>query len=356
MAPVRGVEDLGLQPSHVHVVGAFVLAPLAGQAQGEDIIQARADHSVRPELPGHGQAKGVGAAARGVLLVARGDVGRAHRARQGLAAGPDARALLDGVAAAIAQVGIDGRGIDHLTGIHQPGGIEQALELAEGLVEPVTEKAPVEAAAHDAVAVLATPGALVARDQRESLLLDRLHLLDVVPAMHVQHGAHVDQAHAGVRVERHRQAMTQADGLDLLDVLGQDLQRQGGVLDEGHGLAVALDGVHQAQAVLAHQPDIAHRALVEHQRVGITQAKPLEQEGHGRQPFRNHPGDVILRLDDQQRARVALEKTAGVARHQVAARRVDDRVVDQLDGRRPELDDGPHRAERFVHRAEMRHE
>ena len=108
--------------------------------------------------------------------------------------------------------------------------------------------------AHQPVAVLAGVGALVAAHQLGRLLGDRAHAHRAV-ALHVEHRAHVQAAHRGVRVPGALGAVLAEDLGQLRGVLGQVLERHRAVLDEGHRLPVALHRHHDVEPRLAHVPE-----------------------------------------------------------------------------------------------------
>ena len=132
-------EELGLQRGHVDAERALALARLALEAEVEDLVQALVAHrgarvGLRERLH-----ERVGPAARGVLLLARGHVARAHHAAAGLAARADPLAAVGGAAhpavlgerqpggqdrrgrqRRVAQVGVDRRGVDHHARVHDP--------------------------------------------------------------------------------------------------------------------------------------------------------------------------------------------------------------------------------------------
>src|SRR5207248_6825599 len=97
-------QEFDLHARHVHTGGAFALAPLAGNAELERLLHGFL--ALGPELPRQREAQGVGTAAGEMDLVARGAVGRAHRAGVELAAVAVVVAHLDGlvVAAPLAPV------------------------------------------------------------------------------------------------------------------------------------------------------------------------------------------------------------------------------------------------------------
>ena len=89
-------EELGLHRRHVDRQRALALARLALEAEVEDLVQAL----VAQRGSGIGLAQRLHERVRppagGVLLLARGHVGRAHHAAAGLAAGADALAAVGG--------------------------------------------------------------------------------------------------------------------------------------------------------------------------------------------------------------------------------------------------------------------
>ena len=71
------LQEFGLQLGHIHVRGAFRFAPLARQAQAEDIVQLAALEGA--VAAGKHLAQHVGAGTGGLVLVLGGHVAGAHR-------------------------------------------------------------------------------------------------------------------------------------------------------------------------------------------------------------------------------------------------------------------------------------
>ena len=165
---------LALQARHVDVARALGLAGLALEAEVKRAVDFRGRDRVVAELAGEREAQNVRAPARGVLLVARRHVRRAHRAARCLAALSDAIAQLDraGVAAEVleaevrarrggpvaraeAQVRVQWRRVEDAPRVHDALRVEEALHVAEDAGHLRAPESLVERAARDAVAVLA---------------------------------------------------------------------------------------------------------------------------------------------------------------------------------------------------------
>ena len=144
------VQELVLHLGHVHVGRALRLAALALEAEVHHLVEPLAREVGRRHLAGQHRPQRVGAPARGVLLVPRGHVGRAHGALELLAADPDAVAHLDRgreaalrreveqrlrlprlVLGAVAEVLGDAGAAHDVARVHQPARIEGGLRLPE---------------------------------------------------------------------------------------------------------------------------------------------------------------------------------------------------------------------------------
>ena len=275
------VPDFDLHARHVDAGGTFALAALAADAQFHGVVHDIRVERLRAELAGERQPQRVGAAARGMDLVARDAIGRAHGARVELAAmavvvahlhraaeaapvrpverGVERRGRVAGRVAEQAAV-VHARGPHDLARIEPVVRIEQILDLAERVGQARTQDRLDPFRAHQSVAVLARERALVLLHQRAGFLGDRAHLLRAV-APHVEHRAHVQGADGRVRVPGAARSVPREHLVEALRVLREMLQRHRAVLDEGHRLAVALHRHHDVEAGLAHFPDVALRPV-----------------------------------------------------------------------------------------------
>jgi hypothetical protein len=139
-------------------------------------------------------------------------------------------------------------------------GVEQALDAAHRLVQVVAEDPAVELAAHTAVAVLAGVHAVELVDQREDLLGDRAHRLDLARCGEVHERPDVQAADRAVPVPAGGEPVGVEDLLEARDVVAEALGRHRGVLDERQRPARAGAGGHeQAEAGLA---DVGQRLLL----------------------------------------------------------------------------------------------
>src|SRR5207253_1535757 len=92
-SPIRG-ERFDLEPRHIHPRRTFALAALARDAQLERRVHRLAGEIFVAELAAEGESQRIGPPTRGVLLIARDAIARAHRAGVALAAMPVVAARL----------------------------------------------------------------------------------------------------------------------------------------------------------------------------------------------------------------------------------------------------------------------
>ena len=336
-------------------------------------MQARVAH--RGARIGRGERldERVGAAARGVLLLARGHVGRAHHAAARLAAGADPLAAVGrsahpcmlgegeprhqragGRQRGVAQPLGQGRGIDHDAGVHPPVRVEQVLHAAHRLVEVVAEHLPVERAAHAPVAVLGGVDAVERRHELRDLAGENAHRLHAARGGQVDERPDVQAADGAVPVEAGLQVVAVEDRAKARHVLAQALGRHGGVLDEGGGAAGARARRHQqAEPGLAHE---GQRVLLG-RRLGPQRVVAVAVPAPGRLEAVELRRGLRARVAEeghvQQRPGVALDPLRQAAVLALGARELEDRRVDQLDRRRTELERVLHGCDRGVDRVEV---
>ena len=182
-------EELRFVGGHVHLNGALRLAGFATQAEVECFVHGLALESFFAQTPGKHLPEQVGAAARGVLLLAGGAIAGAHHAAAVLRHAPTptqrsvacssdpssrrrrsgsptretgVRAVrsrlvsmdIDSVAQIFSRI-VDAHGIGELAGIHAVVGIPQCLEFAERLDQLRAEHFGQQRGARLAVAMLA---------------------------------------------------------------------------------------------------------------------------------------------------------------------------------------------------------
>ena len=129
-------QHLDLHLGHVDAGRAFVAAGLAGDAEFQRLHHLVGRQRIGSELAGNRQPQRVGAAARDVLLVAGGAIGRAHHAALELAAGAVVVAHLDRALEAAAGAGI-GRPV------------ERGLQFVDAIVRRIAkQRAIIHLAAH----------------------------------------------------------------------------------------------------------------------------------------------------------------------------------------------------------------
>ena len=234
------VEELALHRRHVDAERALALARLAFQAEVEDVVQTLvAERRARIGLRQRVHQR-VGAAARAVLLLARGHVRRAHDARRPLAADADVHAAVGRAAhpagrrerqsrrqrwrrrqCEVTDVVGHRRRVDDLAGVEQRVRVEEALDLAHRLVQLVAEDGAVELAARQAVAVLAGVGPAELGDQVADLLRDGAHGGHLGRLGEVHERTDVQAADRCVSVEAGLQAVPVEDRRESPGVLGQ---------------------------------------------------------------------------------------------------------------------------------------
>ena len=112
-----------------------------------------------------------------------------------------------------------------------------------------------ERAARAPVAVLARDGAAVLEHEVEDLVGDGLDLLEPARRLEVDHGADVQAADRAVAVVGALGVVLGHDLAEARHELRQVLGVDGGVLDEGDGLVLALHAEEEAEPGLAELPD-----------------------------------------------------------------------------------------------------
>ena len=282
-------------------------AGLAGHAEFQRVHHLVGGQRIRPELAGDRQPQRIGAAARDILLVAGGAIGRAHHAAFELAAGAVVVAHLDRALEAAAGAGIGRpverglqladaivrriakqRAVIHFWRIDDLAGIEHALPGSKRCLTSLKSammRAPNIASWNsertDAVAVLAGMRALVLAHHREGFLGDGAHRLDVLLELQVEHRAHMQAAFGGVRIHGAAGAVFGEDGVEPLGVVGEMRQRHRAILDERDRLALLLHRHHDVEAGGAEtrrSRSAAQASMISttppHLRCGWSQPKP----------------------------------------------------------------------------------
>ncbi len=163
-------------------------------------------------------------------------------------------------------------------------------------------------------------------------------------------------ADRGVGVERPLGAVLAEDLGELVGVLGQVLERHGAVLDEGHGLPVALHRHHDVEPRLSHFPQVLLRA-------GLQQLHDAAGEAQVRHELREalHAPHLLVAIvagELHQQDRVGRAAHMGVDGGREGgnrARELDHRAVHELHGAGPQLHDVLGRVHRVVEAREVRH-
>ena len=375
VAVVVGGQELDLDLGHVDRGRTLGLARLALDAEVHHVEHALAGQFVVRQRARQRRAQRVGAAARGVLLVARGHEARTHGALGPLAADAGAVAHLHGareavvaaegeplavrlrtVVRAVAQHPGHGRRVDHVAGVEDAAGIEGALDLPVEPVQVRPEEALVLPAARAAIAVFARQAAPEPAEQLQREAGDDRQLVDLGGDLGVDQRPDVDAAGAGVGVIGDARADVVAEPLDAGDVLGQMLDRHRGVLDERDRLVVALDAHHQAESDLADRPHVGLQRGVERRHHGGAHAVAAQVALQRVDPPLQRARIAARVLGDQHavgRAGNEAGHQPRVLRHLAGERQP--QVVEQLHRRRIGLQDGGHRRQRREQLVEVDH-
>ena len=206
------VEELGFVGGHVHGDGAFGGARFTGQAEIQGLVDLRGGEAVEV-LAAVGLGEQSCAAAGGVDLVVRDLEGRAHRAAH-RPAGPDADAAVDGAQqrTAVPTEGVhrghlqpalrrpgpqalrDVLGPDQHAGVEDAVGIEDELELLEGVADRRGVHLAQQPGARAAVAVFPGEAAAVPGHEPGGVEHEMTEGPQPLPAEEVEADAHVHAA------------------------------------------------------------------------------------------------------------------------------------------------------------------
>ena len=113
-----------------------------------------------------------------------------------------------------------------------------------------------EFGADDAVAVFAAVAAFVFADEGEAFFGDGAHGFDVGGVFHVEDGADVEAADAGVGVPGAFGVVAGKDVVKAFGVVGEVVEVYGAVFDEAYGFSVRFHGHHDVEAGLADGGDL----------------------------------------------------------------------------------------------------
>ena len=248
------------------------------------------------------------------------------------------------VAGAVAQIGRQRRRVHDLAGIEEAVGIERPLYLSERVVEHGAEHLLGERTAYQPVAVLAGQRAAELEHQIGDVVRDRFEPPDPFGGLEVDDRPHVQTADRRVRVDAGPRAMGGDDLQKAIDVVAQLFGRDRRVLDERQRLLVALHRHREAERGFAEAPD----ARLIRCGLGASPAAPKSRRGQllldGGEPRRQVLRVVVVELDAQERARLALQDAAAQPIERRALPRViEDEAIHHLDRRRPVPQDGRRR-------------
>ncbi len=150
----------------------------------------------------------------------------------------------------------------------------------------------------------------------------------------------MQRAHGGMGVPGAPAAMAREHFGERVGVLGQVLQRHGAVLDEAHGLAIALEAHHDVQPRLAHFPEVFLGRFLGHFHHAAGQAQLAHQLHQLAQP-RQQRGTVVAGEFHQQDGSRAADEGGfyGGLEGRVGQAQLDHGAVHQLHGRGSQLHD-----------------
>ena len=320
-------EEFVLHFGHVDVGGALALAALALQAEVEGFVDPPAREPLAVQLARQGGPEHVRAAPGAVLLIERGDIGRAHRPHQLLAAGADPVAKLDGArepaVAREIEVGIDLLSLvcrtepqvvrhllvcDDLARIHDAVRVEHGLDRLEGLVQPRAENLLVPLAPHEPVAVLGTDRAAVGHDQVADFFGDGPHARDALGFLEVDERPDVDRPHTGVGVVGGHRAVLVDDIAEVADIVRKLLRRDRSVLHESRRLGIPFHAHEQPESRLPDSPGVRLGGRGCGADAGIAQVLLPEQGFERVQAVRDLAVRFPVVLDHEDGFRVAFDE------------------------------------------------
>ena len=369
------LQKLGLELGDIDGGRALALARLAGEAEIHDLFDFRAVEGV-PRVGRMIQdvPQDVGTRTRGVLLLARGHVARAHRApgqmRLAAVAGPVAflgcphhaadiaeiehrRVIRSRLARLVPEVGVHRRRVHDLAGVENVLRVERRLHRLHHRVALLADHQRDKLAAKAPVAVLAAERPAVFFDEVRDVGRDVAEHFAPGFGLEVEKRARVQLARSGVGVIDAVDAVFVAqDGVELAYVVRQVAHVHGRVLDDFARLGVAGHVAHEPLTGAAQLPDLRAFLAAQHGgRVAVACGLPAGlQRGHG---FLKRGLAVAPQLHDEDRPRVADDERAVALLREVRLGAVEDVPVNELAGRGRMFNRNQVSAQGFVHRREM---
>jgi len=271
------VDDFGLQFRHVDLARAVTRTALAADTEVEHLVDELVVRGVVGQVAAHRLAKHVRATPRGRNLLLGGPVRRAHHAAARVLAGATAATAvaefdhpLEAVLVGPVEFGVEARvelvlGVEaevlrhrdvatDLAGVEQPVRVEGRLQVAERAPEVVAVQFPVPLGARASVAVFAGDAPTELDDHVGDAVGDVLHRREAWFGLHVHQRAYVEDAGAGVGVERRERVVVVEDLVEPRDELGEVFGRDGAVFDEREVLGVARPAEQDGEPGLPEFP------------------------------------------------------------------------------------------------------
>ena len=277
-------QKLGFIGSHVHLDRTLGFACFATEAEVEGLVDGLALETFVAQGSGEHLPQQVGAAARGVLLLACGAIAGAHDAALRVAAGAYANAALGGALEGaivpfedevrfpgspvrasrgtrvhgmtqILRGVVDAHGIGELAGIHAVVGVPERLELAEGLDELGAEHFGQESGAGLAVAVFAGERAAEGTDDFGGAVDELAEVFHPIWSSEIEIDAGVHAALAVVAVERAAVAVFGHQRFDGAQIVAKLRGRNGGIVPAFPAFGLAGNKDRSAESGFADMPD-----------------------------------------------------------------------------------------------------
>ena len=234
--------------------------------------------------------------------------------------------------------------------VEQPARVERVLDRDHRLVEPGAEELRQEPAPRAAAAVLARDRAVVVGDEPADLGRQHVHARHAARRLEVDHGPEVQAPGRRVAGEAGAGAVRRDDPLQVGDERGQPLGSHRRVLDERRRTLRPRRAHEQRQGGAAQSGRLG-------QVLGrLEPGRPVGAELAGERPQAGEAGERLLLaaliLDGEHRGVVAVEQRRHTPERGDVGRPAQRGEVEELDRRRPGLEDGEVRLQRGAERRE----
>ena len=137
-------------------------------------------------------------------------------------------------------------------GVQQTARVKRVLHFFKGSNDPIPKHRAMEFRPHNTITMFAGMTALVFPHQGEAFLGNGAHFRNIRAILHVQHRPHMQAAHGRMRIPGALGAMLGENLIQLFGVIGQIIQTDGAIFNEGNWFPIPLHGHHDIQASFAH--------------------------------------------------------------------------------------------------------